>query len=80
MFQEDSVIRETVIIRPSLLVAGAAKGLDRIRVGWELEDGVRPAIGYTIRRADVGAWIFQECVRAEHGIGRWEGKKITLTS
>ncbi|KAI9849744.1 MAG: hypothetical protein M1838_006280 [Thelocarpon superellum] len=80
--ESSSLIRETIVIRPSLLVGGAAKGLAKIRVGWE-EDGGKPAIGYTVSRADVGKWIFEEClISGGKGVvdePRWEGKHISLT-
>lgn len=74
-----------VIVRPTALVDGA-KGVDKVRSGWEWglqgekacvekEKEVGPAIGWTIGRTDVGAWIFKNVVEE----GGWEGKCVSLT-
>lgn len=69
-----------VVIRPSLLMGdgkGEATGR-KIKVGVE-KDGQHEklAIGYTIKREDVGNWIFREVVE---GISeQWVGKAVTLT-
>lgn len=69
----ERAIRAAVIVRPSLLMNGVAKGPQHVRVGSE----DKPAVGYTIRRADVGEWIFERCVK---GRGKGvEGQKVTLT-
>ncbi|KAF4620127.1 hypothetical protein G7Y89_g14695 [Cudoniella acicularis] len=75
--------RKWVLVRPSLLVNGEAKGLGAVRVSSERpeEKGSEKestAIGYTIRREDVGLWIAEECVKSEAG-EEWEGKMVTLT-
>jgi hypothetical protein len=75
-----------VVVRPSLLTGdhlipgrdqgqGEKKGdrLEVVRVGTERD----PAIGYTISRALVGEWIFEELVRG--GGKKWVGEKVTLT-
>ncbi|KAI9793258.1 MAG: hypothetical protein M1816_000679 [Peltula sp. TS41687] len=96
-------IRGFVVVRPSLFTDGPALGKGRVKVGWEVakragaedeNDGGggekgRPAIGYTISRADVGAWIFRELIDAgdhhggdDDGQGqreRWRGRMVTLT-
>jgi nucleoside-diphosphate-sugar epimerase len=69
-----------VIIRPSLL-RGDGKGEPtgkKIRVGIE-KDGKHEklAIGYTIKREDVGYWIFKEIVQGDWR--RWVGRAVTLT-
>ena len=81
----ESVIRESdrewVVVRPSLLFDGNAKGLESVRTSTEGKAEGKEgevAIGYTIRREDVGLWIFEECVR-KMGSERWEGKMVTLT-
>ena len=75
-----------VIARATLLMDGEARGLEKVRVGWETHpDAVNakeagapgPAIGYTIRRADVGLWIFEEVVKNGEN---WKNKCVTLTS
>ncbi|KAG0281075.1 hypothetical protein BGZ96_001287 [Linnemannia gamsii] len=69
-----------VIIRPSLLtgdqsVKGSGRqGWEKLRVGREQE----PAVGYTVHRADVGQWIFEEVVKTG-GEARF-GQCITLTN
>lgn len=65
-------------VRPSLLTGNnsikTGKGWKTLRVGTEDE----PAVGYTIQRADVGEWIFEEVIRRGGDI--WVGKMVTLTS
>ena len=82
---EDLVVasgRKFVLVRPSLLFDGEAKGLDHVKTGIEIpgnkEEG-KHAVGYTIRREDVGKWIFEECVRDNKRWGKWEGKCVSLT-
>lgn len=82
---EDVVVasgRKFVLVRPSLLFDGEAKGLDRVRTGIEnpgnREEGSH-AVGYTIRREDLGRWIFEECVESEGSWDTWEGKAVSLT-
>lgn len=76
--EESRVFRAFVSVRPSLLTGDnsikTGKGWETLRVGTEEE----PAVGYTIQRADVGQWIFEEIVR--RGSERWFGKMVTLTS
>ncbi|KAH6672352.1 hypothetical protein B0J14DRAFT_593488 [Halenospora varia] len=64
------VISEYNIIRASLLTSGAQLGREHIR--WEVEDGAvtSKAIGYTISRADVGNFIFEEVVE------KWDGSEV----
>jgi hypothetical protein len=72
-----------VIVRPTLLTDGAANGKSKVKVGWERhpdavsaqEAGPGPAMGYTISRADVGAWIFENIVA---GNGEWTNRCVTL--
>jgi hypothetical protein len=81
MAESDSskrLFRTVVGIRPTLLTGGEnvtdGIGLEKIRVGREQ----KPALGYTIRRADVGHWIFENIIKkGAHG---WEGEMVTLTS
>ena len=65
-------------IRPTLLMGSVSVsdciGLDKIRVGRE----AKPELGYTIRRADVGHWIFENVINK--GARGWEGEMVTLTS
>lgn len=63
-----------VIVRPSLLTNGKALGGTKIRVGTE----ERPVVGYTIRREDVGRWVFENLVRGDAG-ARYVGEKVVIT-
>lgn len=83
---DDAPISGFVIPRPTLLVNGEAKGLDKVKAGWDTHPeavnakgvkGAKPAIGYSIRRADVGTWIFEQVVK---GKGDWVNKCVSLTS
>ena len=83
---DDAPISGFVIPRPTLLFNGEGKGVSKVRAGWEVHPeavnakeakGSKPAIGYSIRRADVGAWIFEEVVR---GKGDWVNKCVSLTT
>ncbi|KAJ5512402.1 hypothetical protein N7463_001954 [Penicillium fimorum] len=74
-----------VVVRPSFLtgdhlvpIREGEKGdkraeLEKVRVGTE----ETPAIGYTISRALVGEWIFEEIIK---GGGKWVGEKVTITT
>lgn len=75
-----------VVVRPSFLtgdhlISGGegekevrGGGLEGVRVGTESD----PAVGYTISRALVGEWIFEEVIR---GYGaKWVGEKVTITA
>jgi len=79
--------RRWVIVKPSLLLNGEAKGLRKVRVGVDLphdqkEQGnavdEKKEIGYTIRREDVGLWIYEKCVK-NGGEQKWERKLVGLT-
>ncbi|GAD97284.1 conserved hypothetical protein [Paecilomyces variotii No. 5] len=77
--QTGDLFRGMIIVRPSLLkgsgkVESEGKGWRNIRVGREES----PAVGYTVTRADVGEWIFEEVVKKD-GDG-WVGEKVSLTS
>ncbi|KAJ9636687.1 hypothetical protein H2201_008367 [Coniosporium apollinis] len=77
-------IGDYAIVRPTLLTDGPAKGTETVRVGWEYpgekheeaEPAPGPALGYSVSRADVGAWIFEQLVE---GKGKWGNKCVTLT-
>ncbi|KAG0238023.1 hypothetical protein BGW42_007577 [Actinomortierella wolfii] len=77
--QSQHVLRGAVVVRPSLLmgdhlIAGKGrKGYKGLKVGTE----DKPAIGYTVHRADVGEWIYEEVVRT--GGSSFVGQKVTLT-
>jgi hypothetical protein len=81
----DSPLAGFVVVRPAFLLDGKGKGLDAVRAGWERhasdearEVGPGPAVGYTIARADVGAWIFEELVKGN--VEEWDGRCVSLTS
>ena len=71
------------VVRPSLLLDGESQGLKAIRMGWEknssdLKDtGTGPVIGYTINRADVGIWIFENMVKEDPM--QWNERYVTIT-
>jgi len=82
---KDSPVGGFVVVRPTLLSDGSARGKDAVRVGWEIpklvdasgkETELGPALGYRVSRADVGNWIFEEVVQDAPG---WNGKCVTLT-
>lgn len=88
-----SPISGFVCIRPSLLTDGKMLGLDQIRAGWEVETEAKgstdksqmpgkPAVGYTISRADVGNWIYRRLVAGEKDRVEtdWVGKMVSLTA
>ncbi|KAI7080742.1 mevalonate kinase [Hortaea werneckii] len=66
MKSESVVLEGFVNVKASLLLNGEAKGLQAVRDGVETQ----PAVGYTIRRADVGGWIFERLVKGEPK-GEW---------
>ncbi len=67
----ESAIRGFVLPRMSLLTNGEAVG--GVRTGTERS----PAVGYTIRRDDVGGWVYEQLIVKEGG--EWVGEKPTLT-
>ncbi|KAG0257070.1 hypothetical protein DFQ27_005312, partial [Actinomortierella ambigua] len=74
------VFRGAVVVRPSLLTGDhlvhskSRKGAKLLRAGTESE----PAIGYTVHRADVGEWIFEEVIQT--GGSSHVGQRVTLTN
>ena len=71
-----------VAVRPTLLTDGEPRGLQKVKVGWEAidegaADGRAPATGYTISRADVGAWISAEIIENDSRM-QWAGRAVTL--
>ncbi|KAG0195604.1 hypothetical protein BGX33_002926 [Mortierella sp. NVP41] len=75
---DGGVFSGAVMIRPSLLTGDqnvkGGKGWDKLKVGVE----GKPAVGYTVHRADVGEWVFEQIIKTG-GEGRF-GQKITLTN
>ena len=74
----ERVIRDFVAVRPSLLTDGARLGTRNVRVGEEVGKVVKPAVGYTISREDVGGWVFEEMVKGDGG-ERYAGKMVSIT-
>jgi hypothetical protein len=79
-----SVLSGYSIVRPSLLMDGPSQGVGKIRMGWERhmldsqgEKGPGPAVGYTIRRADIGLWIYENLIKGDSK--DWSGRCVSLT-
>ncbi|KAF9165278.1 hypothetical protein BGX20_000658 [Mortierella sp. AD010] len=76
--ESSRLFRGVIILRVSLLRGDQnikkGKGWQKVRAGTE----DKPAIGYTINRADVGEWIFEQIIKS--GGENWYGQKVTLTS
>ncbi|KAL8677040.1 MAG: hypothetical protein Q9186_006503 [Xanthomendoza sp. 1 TL-2023] len=70
---QERVIKDFVVVRPSLLTDGARLGTNKIRVGEEVGKIATPAVGYTISREDVGGWMFDQLLDG-HGRNKYEGK------
>ena len=72
------VFRNIIGIRPQHLTGGESVndgvGQDKIRSGKQQS----PAIGYSVRKADVGHWMFENIVK--DGAKGWEGEMVTLTN
>lgn len=79
MARPEPLISGMIGVRPSLLLgtvsANDAYGMQAVRAGRENA----PAVGYTIKRADVGKWIFEHIVQSEEGHSHWMGQMVTLT-
>ena len=77
-----SPIRGFVVVRASLLTDAKLLGVDKVRVGWEIdghkEKGGKPAVGYSIGRADVGNWIYERLIKGNER-EKWSGKMVTVT-
>ncbi|KAJ9608271.1 hypothetical protein H2200_007259 [Cladophialophora chaetospira] len=82
--QQSKLFRTIVGIRPTLLTPldnspadyRDVIGIEKIRAGTEQD----PAIGYSIKRGDVGQWVWENVVRQAAGGGKWEGQMVSLTS
>lgn len=64
-----------VNLRASLLMDGDALGLQSVRHGVDDE----PAVGYTIRRADVGMFMFEMLVKEDSLRPEWANNGVTVT-
>ncbi|KAF2656264.1 hypothetical protein K491DRAFT_778085 [Lophiostoma macrostomum CBS 122681] len=75
-------VRESVIIRPSILTDGPENGLESVKVGWiwNVDTKVdRPkapghVTAWGISRKNVGAWVFKKVIVE----GGWEGRSVSL--
>lgn len=84
----EAPIANFIIGRPTLLMDGPAKGLGCVKTGWErhpaapnatTETETSAAIGYTIRRSDVGTWIFEQVIKGGNERNPWAGKCVSMT-
>ena len=77
--KETAVFRAVTGIRPTLLKGTSSvedgKGLDFVKAGTE----DKPATGFTVSRADVGHFMFQNLINDATAKQRWEGQMISLT-
>jgi hypothetical protein len=77
---ERSVFRNFVGIRPTLLSGKAdyrdAAGLAKVQSGFENA----PKLGYSVKRADVGHWIFENVISEKSRKADVEGQMVSLTS
>lgn len=62
-------------VKASLLMDGVGVGWEKLRVGHSR----KPAVGYTVKRADVGDFIFERLVKGEWE-GEWVDDSVTVTS
>ena len=81
----DAPIASFIVVRPSLLMDGVSKGMNAVRVGWVEHEhspgaanGQAPGaeLGRTIRRADVGIWVYENAIV---NTAEWRGRCVTLT-
>ncbi|OJD18426.1 hypothetical protein AJ78_01545 [Emergomyces pasteurianus Ep9510] len=72
------LLRGVIAVRPTLLTGdhslASGKGWKTLKIGTE----PKPALGYSIQRADVGEWMFEEIIKK--GGEKWLNEKVTLTS
>ena len=76
---DEQVFRCVTGMRPTLL-GGAVdvndkQGVETVRAGTEQ----KPALGYSIKRADVGEWMFKNLIHEAEAKKTWEGEMVTLT-
>ena len=74
----EKLFRIFIGVRPTLLFGtgdlNEGVGSDNLRVGTE----ANPTIGYTMKRADVGQWIFKNVVESTEKRRQWEDQIVTL--
>lgn len=66
---DSGVIGGYAIVKPTILTDGEERGTAKVKAAMQGESG---AMGYTVSRRDVGAYIFETIVEARVG----EGKKV----
>lgn len=77
LYSASELFNGTVIVRPTLLTGDqniSSADQSKVKAGTEKN----PAIGYTISRADVGQWIFDQVINVNSS--NWVGEKVTLTT
>lgn len=78
--EDKRLFRNIIGIRPTLLFGSTktddAIGASKIRAGTE----DKPAVGYSIKRADVGEWMFRNLIENAEERAKWEGHFVSLTS
>ena len=76
---DEQVFRCVTGMRPTLLAGTVdvkdGQGVDTVRAGTEQH----PTLGYTVKRADVGEWIYKHLINDTAARRQWEGEMITLT-
>lgn len=73
--EEKPVIRAYTLVRPALFIEDKWPfGLERVRVGVE----EAPKIGYTIKRAEVGGWIYENMIAGD--AAKWANLKPNLVA
>jgi hypothetical protein len=76
----DSLFRNVIGIRPTLLAGKAdyrdAAGLAKVKYGFE----DKPQMGYTIKRADVGHWVFENVISETSRRAEIEGQMVSLAT
>lgn len=71
---DGSVISGFVQVKASLLMDGESLGLQAVRQGID----EHPAVGYTIRRSDVGLFMFEKLIKQDIP-KEWVNKGVTIT-
>ncbi|KMP05442.1 hypothetical protein CIHG_09882 [Coccidioides immitis H538.4] len=71
---ERAIISSMDTTDPSDRPLRGGRGWKTLRVGTE----DKPAVGYTIQRADVGEWIFEQVLKT--GAEKWMNRMVTLTN
>jgi hypothetical protein len=73
--EDERAVGTYAFVKPTLLLDGEGKGLEHVRQGTDEE----PALGYTIQRKDVAAFVFERLVKPDEVPEGWKGKGLSLT-